>query len=363
MVPGGPSIGPRQCPSEPPHEETGMDNDDKGNEVGRLFLWLAVAGILILILGGCTSQEARQAHQDGQVEIIRTQVDARTQQRIADATARTALYEAMARVAQTNPESSDAIAVALAVSSVREEDGGDSGPLVQLQAQRNEAVELAKAIAPALITTAGTIGVAAIQGETNRRASDNARMIAIADSAADASIMESVTGMATTGLLAAGTSIGGDYYQAETISQDQITETTTTSTTNETTTISESYNSSSSSTASADTNIADSYNEGSYNAETNSTSDSYNETTTTSDSYNETSSSDTYNTTDTYNQQTYTTTGGDSLTFDELRDLVLQGLNFTVIIDGEEVTVEPSEDSDCPDGPGLTFGGGSVVCG
>ena len=301
-----------------------MDNDDKDNEAGRLFLWLAVAGILILILGGCTSQEARQAHQDGQVEIIRTQVDARTQQRIADATARTALYEAMARVAATNPESSDAIAVALAVSSVRDEDSADTGSLVQLQAQRNEAVELAKAVAPALITTVGTLGVAAIQGETNRAASANARDIAIADSAADADIMRSVTGMATAGLANAGTDIGGDYYVAGGDIDQSVTTTNTsinTSTTTETNTL---------------TNTTDSYNP----------------------------SSDTYTTSNTYNQQTYTTTGGDSLTFDELRDLVLQGLNFTVIIDGEEVTVEPTDDSACPGGePGLTFGAGSVVCG
>lgn len=297
-----------------------MDNYERGTEVGRLFLWLAFAGIMILILAGCTSQEARQAHQDGQVEIIRTQVDARTQQRIADATARTALYEAMARVAQTNPESSDAIAVALAVSSVREEEGGEVGPLVQLQAQRNEAVELAKAIAPALITTAGTLGVAAIQGETNRAASANARDIAIADSAADADIMRSVTGMATAGLANAGTAIGGDYYVAGGGINQSVT-TTNTSTTTETNT---------------STNITDSYNP----------------------------SSDTYTTSNTYNQQTYQTASGDSITYEELRDLVLQGLNFTVIIDGEEVTVEPADDSVCPGGePGLTFGAGSVVCG
>lgn len=302
-----------------PVEETDMDNDEKETELGRLFLWLAVAGIMILILAGCTSQEARQAHQDGQVEIIRTQVDARTQQRIADATARTALYEAMARVAQTNPESSDAIAVALAVSSVREEDDGQVGPLVQLQAQKNEAIELAKAIAPALITTAGTLGVTAIQGDVNKTQARSAARVAIADSASDADIMRSVTNMATTGFANSGIDVSGDYYDAGgDIDQSVITNETTTATTT---------------------------------------------STTIQDSYNPTSSSDTYTTSNTYNQQTYQTASGDSLTFDELRDLVLQGLNFTVIIDGEEVTVEPSEPGACPDGGGLTFGAGSVVCG
>lgn len=298
-----------------------MENEDEKNDAGRVFLWLAVAAFFLLIMSGCASTEEKQARRDAQVSMIQTQVDAETQQNIAEATARTALYEAMARVAANSPDSADAIAVALAVSSVKDSASEKERPLIQLQQERNEAAEIVKAIAPALITTVGTIGVAAIQGETNRAASENARDIAIADSASDADIMRSVTGMATAGLANAGTAIGGDYYVAGGgIDQSVTTTNTSTNTSN--------------------------------NTETNTW-------TTTTDSYNP--SSDTYTTSNTYNQQTYQTAGGEAITYEELRDLVLQGLNFTVVIDGEEVTVEPAN---CPDGSdGLTFGGGEVVCG
>lgn len=311
-----------------------MDNDEETKMVGQVFLWLMLAGIMILALAGCTGQKERQAHREGQVKMIETQVDARTQQTIADSQARVALYEAMARVAQSSPDNADAIAVALAVSSVREEGDQGDAPLVQLQRQENEAIELAKAIAPAMINTLGTVGVAALQADVNKTQSDNAARVAIADSATDADIMRSVTSMAQTGLNKATTQVGGDYYVADQI--DQSATSSVSSVSSETT-------------------------QDSYNTETNSTTnqDSYNNTETSS-----TTTQDSYNTeTVSTSQENYQTSTGDSITFEELRALVLQGLNFTIIIDGEEVDVTPSE-SDCPDGePGLTLGGGSVVCG
>lgn len=295
------------------------------------------AAILILALAGCTGQKERQAHREGQVKMIETQVDARTQQTIADSQARVALYEAMARVAQSSPDNADAIAVALAVSSVREEDDQGDAPLVQLQRQENEAIELAKVIAPAMINTLGTVGVAALQADVNKAQSDNAARVAIADSATDADIMRSVTSMAQVGLSKASTQVGGDYYVSDQI--DQSVTSSVSSVQNETT--QDSYNQTSSQDTHTETNTTTT--QDSYNTETNST--------TTQDTYN------------TVSQDTYQTSTGESITFEELRDLVLQGLNFTIIIDGEEVDVTPSE-SDCPDGePGLTLGGGSVVCG
>ena len=153
----------------------------------------------IILLGACTSQEEKREYRSAQVTMVQTQVTAKTQQEVADATARQALYEAMARVAQINPDSADAIAVALAVSSVREEDG-DTQPIVQLQREENEALAVVKAVAPALITTLGTVGVAALQADVNKTQSNNAAAVAIADAATDADIMRSVTDMATSGL-------------------------------------------------------------------------------------------------------------------------------------------------------------------
>ena len=367
-------------------EETDMDKQKETKMVGQVFLWLMLAAIMILVLAGCTGQKERQAHRDGQVKIIETQVDARTQQTIADSQARIALYEAMARVAQSSPDNADAIAVALAVSSAREEDDQGDAPLVQLQRQENEAIELAKVIAPAMINTLGTVGVAALQADVNKAQSNNAARVAIADSASDADIMRSVTSMAQIGLSQASTQVGGDYYVSDQIDQSvtssvsSVSSETTQDSYNNTETNSatsqDSYNTETNSTTTQDsynnTETNSTNNQDSYNTETSSTTtqDSYNTDTsssTTQDSYNNTETSST-TTQDTYNTETvstiqeyYQTSTGDSITFEELRDLVLQGLNFTIIIDGEEVEVTPA---DCPNGePGLTFGAGSVVCG
>jgi len=375
-----------------------MDNDEETKMVGQVFLWLLAAAVIILVLAGCTSQQERQAHRDGQVKMIETQVQARTQQSIADATARTALYEAMARVAQTSPDSADAIAVALAVSSVRDEEDSEQGPLVQLQRQENEAVELAKAIAPALITTAGTIGVAAIQADVNKTQSDNAARVAIADSATDADIMRSVTGMASIGLAKATTQVSGDYYVAETLDQsstqtvtetntvtDASTSTTTNTETNTSTTTSDSYNttsgdststydsynttSTSTSTTSGDTNT-DSFNTTS--TETNTSTENSNNTTTTTETSSETNTEGSYNTSDSYNDNSdnsgdadssssYQSADGSYLTREDIINLLQSGVSVRVLIGGEEVEVEQGT---CPDGStGLTFGGGSLVCG
>ena len=241
--------------------------------------------------------------------MVQTQVTAKTQQEVADATARQALYEAMARVAQINPDSADAIAVALAVSSVREEDG-DTQPIVQLQREENEALAVVKAVAPALITTLGTVGVAALQADVNKTQSNNAAAVAIADAATDADIMRSVTDMATSGLENSGVDVGGDYMIADNIDQSVTNTETNTQTMTETTTTTET-----------------------------------NTVTETSDSY---------------NQATYQTPEGNYYNADDLLALITAGIRVTVLVDGEEVEAELA---DCPDGsPGLTFGGGSVVC-
>ena len=147
-----------------------------------------------LILGGCTSAEQKQEYRNAQVQVIGAQVSGRTEQDKANAAARAALYQAMAEVARNAPDSADAIAVAMAVASVQEEEDTD-GALVQLHREQNEAIEVVKAVAPALITTVGTIAVAGYQAICYlRTTADNAAIVALGDSAADADdYAESVT--------------------------------------------------------------------------------------------------------------------------------------------------------------------------
>ena len=256
----------------------------------------------ILLLAGCTSTEEKAEYRDAQVKIISTQTDARAREGSADAAARIALYSAMAEVARNAPESADAIAVALAVSSVREESDADM-PIVQLHREQNDALEVAKVVAPALINTLGTVAIAGYQASVNKAQSDNAALVALGDSAADADIMRSVTNMASTGLSRDSVSVGGNYNQAGGNMDQSVTTT---------------------STASAST----------ANTTTNTT----------------TNASETNTVTDSYNQTTYTTTDGTNVSLEDIEALLGAGLRITVVIDGEEVEVTQCEET-------LTFGG------
>ena len=255
----------------------------------------------IFALSACTSTEEKAEYRNAQVKVISTQVDARAKENSADAAARIALYSAMAEVARNSPSSADAIAVALAISSVRDESDSDA-PVVQLHREQNEAVELTKAIAPALLQTVGTVAIAGYQASVSKNNSDNAALVALGDSAADADIMRSVTEMASTGLSRASTSIGGDYYQAGGDIDQSVSTSTATSTSTSTTT-----------------------------------------TTTTTSEANDMSVTDSNN--------VYTTTEGTLVSMADLEALIANGIEVTVIIDGEEVEVTQGEET-------LTFGGG-----
>lgn len=263
----------------------------------------AICAVTLAALVGCTSTEEKAEYRDAQVKVISTQVDARAKENSADAAARIALYSAMAEVAKNSPDSADAIAVALAVSSVREESDSDT-PVVQLHREQNEAVELTKAIAPALLQTVGTVAIAGYQASVSKNNSDNAALVALGDSAADADIMRSVTNMASAGLSTASTSVSGDYYQAGGDIDQSVSTSTATST---------------------------------------STSTSTNTTTTTTSEANDMSVTDSNN--------VYTTSEGTLVNMADLEALIASGIDVTVIIDGEEVEVTQCEDE-------LTFGGG-----
>ena len=251
----------------------------------------------IFALSACTSTEEKAEYRNAQVKVISTQVDARAKENSADAAARIALYSAMAEVARNAPESADAIAVALAISSVQEESDPDA-PVVQLHREQNEAVELTKALAPALIGAVSTVAVAGYQASVSKNNSDNAALVALGDSAADADIMRSVTDMATAGLSQSSISVGGDYT---TVGNDMDQSVTTSS--------------------------------------TNSTSST------------NTESSSVSTVTDSYNETTYTTTDGTKVSLEDIEALLGAGLRITVVIDGEEVEVTQCDDT-------LTFGGG-----
>ena len=278
------------------HKENGMLNERELNVI-RVALFIVVVLTWGTFLTGCTSAQEKREYRNAQVKVIGTQVDARSKESSSDAAARIALYAAMAEVARSSPDSADAIAVALAVSSVQEESDAP-GPIVQLHREQNGALELAKVVAPALIATAGTVAVAGYQASVSKNNSNNAARVAIGDATTDADIMRSVTNMASVGLSRETISVGGDYTEVGSdLDQSVTTSEVTTTTTSATET-----------------------------------------TTTTTDSNN-----------------VYTTPEGNTITLDEIKAAVASGVTVTVILDGEEVEV-----TECEDG-GFTFGGGSCA--
>jgi hypothetical protein len=272
-----------------------IDQKDVAIKLVLIFIIVLTLGPLVT---GCTSAAEKKEYRDAQVQVIDVQVNARAKENSADAAARIALYAAMAEVARTSPSSADAIAVAMAISSVKEESAPTAG-IVQLRPEQNEALELAKAISPALIQTVGTVAVAGYQASVSKNNSDNAALVALGESGKDADIMRSVTSMGTTALgRQQGITVAGNYTEAggnidQSTNATQSTETTTT-------------------------------------------------TTTTTSEQNNMSATESNN--------SYTTADGSNVSIEDIEALIANGIQVTVIIDGEEVVVEQCDDV-------LTFGG------
>ena len=207
---------------------------------------LAVSVLAGISLTACTSLEERQAHMQGQIQMIQVQKDAEANQKAAEANAKAKLYEALAAVAMANPEQSNAVAVALAVQGLGGESENESSPVVPLQPIRNDGLEYARIFAgPALNVVTG-VATAYINADVAKTQSDNAAAVQINDALQDSRIVEAVAGVGMAAAQSSGMSVAGDNYtltDSATISQDQISTITTTESTSSTeSTITDSYN-------------------------------------------------------------------------------------------------------------------------
>ena len=200
----------------------------------------------LVFLAGCTSLEERQAHMQGQIQMVQVQKNAEANQKAAEANAKAKLYEALAAVAKANPEQSNAVAVALAVQGLGEEGTSDNTPLIKLQPLQNDGLEFAKVFAAPLMNTATAVATAYINADVAKTQSDNAARVQVTDALQDSRIVEAVAGVGMAAAQSSGMSVAGDNYtltDSATISQDQISTVTTTETTNSTeSTITDSYN-------------------------------------------------------------------------------------------------------------------------
>ena len=200
----------------------------------------------VLAVTGCATERGniRHAqHASDQVRIVAVQREAMVQEAKAEASTQLALMEALARVAEANPQEASSVAMALALIGTRGSQQDKSNtPVIGLQRQSNEALEWTKALAPTVGGLITGVGIAAINAETQRNASDNNRDILLGDQVSDRGIVEAVAGLGSVAATQTGIEVSGDYYDLEdSASVDNGTVTTTsedTTTTTQTTTTS-----------------------------------------------------------------------------------------------------------------------------
>lgn len=198
----------------------------------------ALAVGLIALTGGCTSLEKQQSNEQAQIDMVRMQREAQVREENAEAQEKTALYQAIAQIASTNPEHSPAALVALtAISMSATEEDADTA-IIGLREKPNEALLWTQALAPTVGGLITGLGVAGINASVAKTQSNNSRAIQMNDAATDAAIVESVAGLGVAAVGAGGLDVSGDYYAVQdqgiidnSTSQDVITTTTTTTST------------------------------------------------------------------------------------------------------------------------------------
>jgi hypothetical protein len=266
---------------------------------------LLATAVSVLLITGCATQKGNDRHaQHGadQIRMVAVQREALLKEEQAQAQANEKLYEALARVAESNPQHAPSVAVALAVIGVSggQSREGDTDRVVTLQAAENTALEWTKALAPTVGGLVTGLGIAAINADVTKTQSDNNARIQINDALQDKNIVDAVAGLGTAAANSVGISVGGDYYDLE----DQAGVDNSVNTT-------ETYNTTTTST------VSDSYNEGSYNS-------------TSADTSTETQNTITMSTTLTY-------AGSEMTLADLIAQLQAAGANYSIDLDGDGV--------------------------
>jgi hypothetical protein len=200
------------------------------------------AVIALLTVTGCATQKGNDRlaqHGADQIKMVAIQREARMQEKQAEAVSNKELFDSLARVCEANKEHCPAVTVALAVIGVQgADDEDDDAPIVTLQQQRNEALEYVRVLATPVSTLLAGVGVAAIQADVSKNASDNAARVQINDALQDSNIVQSVADLGVAAVGSGGMDVGGDYYavQDDGVIDQSVTTTTTNTETNTTTT-------------------------------------------------------------------------------------------------------------------------------
>jgi len=202
------------------------------------FLYVMASAIFLV---GCTSLEKQQSNERAQVEIVKVQREAMARDVANQTQAEIAMYESLASIAANSPESSDAIVLAIAmVANNRSQGEGKSG-IIALREQKNEAVELTKALAPTVGGLLTQVGIAALSQKTQREQIRATRDVQVNQANQTASAIDSVATLGGIASSNAGDSItvtDNGFYNAG----EYNTDSGNVSTTSTTTSIADAYN-------------------------------------------------------------------------------------------------------------------------
>jgi hypothetical protein len=224
---------------------------------------VALVALVAILYTGCATELGNHRHAEhakAQIELTRVQTESRERIALDRAQAQAQWALAMAQVAQSAPDSADAIAVALAVSAVKGNESDQSSPVVTLQRQENGAREWARILASPVLGTLTQLGIAGINADVQKTQSDNMAKIQMNEDVVDGQQFEvlgnvatAVSSFGTTAIQNAGGNTTYTYTASDEATMDLSTTTTTSGDTTSGDTNTDSYN------TSGDTN-ADSYN-------------------------------------------------------------------------------------------------------
>ena len=211
--------------------------------------------ITAVLLAGCTSLEKQQSHERAQVEIVRVQREASAKEAEAASNAQIALYQSLVQLAAASPESADSAILAMALVGQGAADDNVQTPVIALQQQRNEAIEVLKVVTPTIGGVVTNVGMAALNASVSKASIRQQAAISINDSNNDARIVESVSQLGRSAVASVGDSYtvtdsgqlntGTFTTNTDSFNTTDMTTSTTTSTSNA---VTDSYNSTDQST-------------------------------------------------------------------------------------------------------------------
>ena len=147
--------------------------------------------LAVMLATGCASAEQRMAskadYRDSQVEAIKVQAEQATARQTNEYLAKAEMWKALSEAISNNPDSASHFAIVMAVAAARSNDNDESAaPVMNIRQERSTtALDVVKAVTPAVMGSLTQVGVAAIAAETLRNASDNSRQVRIAETEQD----------------------------------------------------------------------------------------------------------------------------------------------------------------------------------